>query len=181
MSFSFRCCLTPPPPSNLPEKTSEHFVVQVYNENIRDLLNDTGEFLDLREDPIKVRDGPSTWYTAGTTAAKSNNIGQRYWCAAHKAKRVVRCDWEISIFWNPPPVLTCTSSSDFLRNVLLSNTFPFFSGQALRFGCVFGGFLFHPSGPDGLGTSRSGSPNTGRDHGPPSPRKPEPNPASYTR
>ncbi|CAN0191906.1 unnamed protein product [Ectocarpus sp. 12 AP-2014] len=33
--------------------TSGHFVVQVYNENIRDLLNDTGEFLDLREDPIK--------------------------------------------------------------------------------------------------------------------------------
>lgn len=30
--------------------------MQVYNENIRDLLNDTGEFLDLREDPIKVRD-----------------------------------------------------------------------------------------------------------------------------
>lgn len=27
---------------------------KVYNENIRDLLNDTGEFLDLREDPIKV-------------------------------------------------------------------------------------------------------------------------------
>lgn len=28
---------------------------QVYNENIRDLLNDTGDFLDLREDPIKAR------------------------------------------------------------------------------------------------------------------------------
>lgn len=28
---------------------------KVYNENIRDLLNDTGEFLDLREDPIKVK------------------------------------------------------------------------------------------------------------------------------
>ncbi|CAM9483359.1 unnamed protein product [Ectocarpus sp. 4 AP-2014] len=27
--------------------------LEVYNENIRDLLNDTGEFLDLREDPIK--------------------------------------------------------------------------------------------------------------------------------
>lgn len=30
-------------------------ILQVYNENIRDLLNDTGDFLDLREDPIKVR------------------------------------------------------------------------------------------------------------------------------
>lgn len=30
---------------------------KVYNENIRDLLNDTGEFLDLREDPIKVQHG----------------------------------------------------------------------------------------------------------------------------
>ncbi|CAM9976189.1 unnamed protein product, partial [Laminaria digitata] len=27
--------------------------LEVYNENIRDLLNDTGDFLDLREDPIK--------------------------------------------------------------------------------------------------------------------------------
>ena len=27
--------------------------LEVYNENIRDLLNDSEEFLDLREDPIK--------------------------------------------------------------------------------------------------------------------------------
>lgn len=65
--------------------------MQVYNENIRDLLNDTGEFLDLREDPIKVRDGPSTWYTAGTTATKSN-IGQDTG-VRRTTKYVVRCDW----------------------------------------------------------------------------------------
>lgn len=31
--------------------------LEVYNENIRDLLNDSEEFLDLREDPIKGNDG----------------------------------------------------------------------------------------------------------------------------
>lgn len=41
-----------PPPS--PKSALGLLAVQVYNENIRDLLNDTGEFLDLREDPIKV-------------------------------------------------------------------------------------------------------------------------------
>ena len=30
--------------------------LEVYNENIRDLLNDSEEFLDLREDPIKGND-----------------------------------------------------------------------------------------------------------------------------
>lgn len=35
-------------------RTKRTKIVQVYNENIRDLLNDTGDFLDLREDPIKV-------------------------------------------------------------------------------------------------------------------------------
>ena len=29
--------------------------LEVYNENIRDLLSNTPEYLDLREDPIKVR------------------------------------------------------------------------------------------------------------------------------
>ena len=33
-------------------KVSVSFL-EVYNENIRDLLNDSEEFLDLREDPIK--------------------------------------------------------------------------------------------------------------------------------
>lgn len=44
---------TSPAPSDVPNETKR--TVQVYNENIRDLLNDTGDFLDLREDPIKVR------------------------------------------------------------------------------------------------------------------------------
>lgn len=38
----------------LPHRSGMCVCLQVYNENIRDLLNDTGEFLDLREDPIKV-------------------------------------------------------------------------------------------------------------------------------
>ena len=33
-------------------KVSVSFL-EVYNENIRDLLNDSEEYLDLREDPIK--------------------------------------------------------------------------------------------------------------------------------
>lgn len=36
-------------------KVSVSFL-EVYNENIRDLLNDSEEFLDLREDPIKGND-----------------------------------------------------------------------------------------------------------------------------
>ena len=31
--------------------------VEIYNENIRDLLSGSDEYLDLREDPIKARGG----------------------------------------------------------------------------------------------------------------------------
>ena len=34
--------------------------LEVYNENIRDLLSDGEEFLDLREDPMKARDEPAS-------------------------------------------------------------------------------------------------------------------------
>ncbi len=41
--------------------------LEVYNENIRDLLSDTEEYLDLREDPIK---GP---VVAGITEVETRN------------------------------------------------------------------------------------------------------------